>query len=152
MCQRWVWVGALPHSLPFPMSWSTDVPCDTALATPKVKAAQETERKQSFQVIPSVQFSCSVVSDSCDRTNRSTPGLPVHPIEVSKEINCFLFLDSCCGLRSFCYSNHIYLTLTDSNFASSRVKPSTSHQETVRWFWVNNTHTHTVRMLNIYSF
>ena len=27
---------------------------------------------------PSVQFSCSVVSDLCDPMNRSTPGLPVH--------------------------------------------------------------------------
>ena len=27
---------------------------------------------------PSVQFSCSVVSDSSDPMNRSTPGLPVH--------------------------------------------------------------------------
>ena len=26
----------------------------------------------------SVQFSCSVVSDSCNPMNRSTPGLPVH--------------------------------------------------------------------------
>ena len=26
----------------------------------------------------SVQLSCSVVSDSCDPMNRSTPGLPVH--------------------------------------------------------------------------
>ena len=26
-----------------------------------------------------IQFSHSVVSDSCDPTNRSTPGLPVHP-------------------------------------------------------------------------
>lgn len=52
MCQRWAWVGALPHSLPFPMSWSIGVPCDEALSTPKLKAAQETEGKQEFPSDP----------------------------------------------------------------------------------------------------
>ena len=65
MCQRWAWVGALPHSLPFPMSWSIGMPCDAALTTPKVKAAQETERTQEF---------------------------PSDAIEVSKEIKFFLLI------------------------------------------------------------
>lgn len=41
------------------------MPCDAALTTPKVKAAQETERKQEF---------------------------PSDPIEVSKEIKFFLLI------------------------------------------------------------
>ena len=32
----------------------------------------------SCNVLSSVQFSCSVVSNSCDPMNHSTPGLPVH--------------------------------------------------------------------------
>ena len=41
------------------------MPCDAALSTPKLKAAQETEGKQEF---------------------------PSDPIEVSKEINFFLLI------------------------------------------------------------
>ena len=42
---------APPYSLPFPMSWGIHVPCDPALAIPKVEVEQEVERNQSSQVI-----------------------------------------------------------------------------------------------------
>ena len=36
----------------------------------------EVSQKEKHQY--SIQFSCSVVSDSCDPMNHSKPGLPVH--------------------------------------------------------------------------